>query len=293
MVKKICILIATYKRKLSLIKLLRSLVNLHIPSDANIQILITANDSQNYSEILKLFKNKIKIKIIRERKKGISYARNKYLKEIRLKNYDYIAFFDDDVEVDKKWLVEMLKFLKKTKVDIIGGPQLTKSHSLFSHLLIRQEKHEARIKWVSTNNCFVKKIVLKNNLKFSDKLNLIGGEDQLFFLLQKQKGFQISWNQKAKVFEEKKNYRDNLSWFIKRNFRYGTSSYIIYKNAYGNVTGIFYLFAKIVLDLIKSIFYLLLSIGLSKKNFYNFLMHLSRFAGSIFGLLGFQYKEYA
>ena len=38
------------------------------------------------------------IKIIRERKKGISYARNKYLEEIKLKNYDYFAFFDDDVE---------------------------------------------------------------------------------------------------------------------------------------------------------------------------------------------------
>ena len=203
MVKKICILVATYKRKSSLIKLLKSLENLHIPRDANIHVLISANDNQNYSEILKLFKNSLKIKIIRERKKGISNARNKYLEEIRFKNYDYFAFFDDDVQVDKKWLVEMLKFIKKNKVEIIGGPQLTKSHSLFSNLLIRDEKHEAKIKWVSTNNCFVKKIVLKNNLNFSKKLNLIGGEDQLFFMLQNKKGFEVSWNQKAKVFEEK------------------------------------------------------------------------------------------
>ena len=100
----------------------------------------------------------------------------------------------------------MLKFIKKNKVDIIGGPQLTKSYSLFSNLLIREEKHEAKIKWVSTNNCFVKKNVLKNNINFSKKLNLIGGEDQLFFMLQNKKGFEISWNQKAKVFEDKKTY---------------------------------------------------------------------------------------
>ena len=293
MVKKICILIATYKRKLSLIKLLKSLTNLQIPSNANIQILISANDNQNYSEIYKLFKHKLKIRIVRERKKGISYARNKYLNETKYKNYDYFAFFDDDVQVDKKWLVEMLKFIKKNNVDIIGGPQLTRSSSLFSRLLIREEKHGSRIRWASTNNCFLKKTVLKNNLNFSNKLNLIGGEDQLFFMLQSKKGFEISWNQKAKVFEEKKTYRDNLSWFIKRNFRYGASSYIIYKNAYGNIIGIFYLFVKLMLDLIRSIFYLIFSIGLSKKTFYKFLMYLSRFTGSIFGLLGFQYKEYA
>ncbi len=147
MVKKICILIATYKRKLSLIKLLKSLTNLQIPSNANIQILISANDNQNYSEIYKLFKHKLKIRIVRERKKGISYARNKYLNETKYKNYDYFAFFDDDVQVDKKWLVEMLKFIKKNNVDIIGGPQLTRSSSLFSRLLIREEKHGSRIRW--------------------------------------------------------------------------------------------------------------------------------------------------
>ena len=293
MVKKICILIATYKRKLSLIKLLNSIKNLDIPSNTDLQILITLNDNLDYSKILKIFKNKLKIRFIRERKKGISFARNKYLNEVRSKNFNYFAFFDDDVQVDKKWLVEMLKFIKNNKVDIIGGPQLTKSSSILSQLLVRYERHRSKVRWVSTNNCFVKKKVLKNNIKFSEKLNLIGGEDQLFFLLKKNKGFKISWNKNAKVFEEKNIYRETLSWFIRRNFRYGASSSIIYKNAYGYTIGMYFLIMKIILDLIRLLFYFVISIGLSKKNFYKFIMYLSRFFGSICGLIGFQYKEYA
>jgi len=292
MKKKVCILIATYKRKLSLIKLLNSLSNLIIPNSIKIQILICANDNQDYSELDKLFKKKLNIKFTRERRKGISFARNKSLKENKYKNYEYFAFLDDDTIVDKKWLIEMIKFIKNYNADIVGGPQLTNSPSLFNHLLVREENHGSEIQWASTNNCFFKKKVLKNNLKFSKKLNLIGGEDQLFFLLLKKKGYKICWNQKAKVFEQKNIDRQSLYWFLKRNFRYGASSSIIYKSAYGSLTGLLVLFLKLFFDFCKSFFYFVFLFTFSKKNFYKFLMYISRFTGSICGLFGLQYIEY-
>ena len=135
--------------------------------------------------------------------------------------------------------------------------------------------------------------VLKTKINFSKKLNLIGGEDQLFFLSLKKQGFKIMWNARAKVIEKENKNRDSFLWFLKRNFRYGASSNLIYKEGFGYIGGLGFLFGKFTLDFLKMIFYLIISINLSKKNFYKFIMYFCRVAGLIFGLIGFQYKEYA
>ena len=124
-------------------------------------------------------------------------------------------------------------------------------------------------------------------------MNLIGGEDQLFFLKLYKMGLKLKWNRKAKVIEEEKKKSKNLFWFLRRNFRYGASSNLIYKKTYGFFGGIFFTLIKFLLDLIRLVYYLLISINLSKKNFYRFLMYTVRLLGLIFGLFGFQYKEYA
>ena len=291
--KKICILVATRKRKTSLIKFLNSVVNLQVPNNISVQTVLSINDNQNYSEIKKLYDRKLRLKLVIERKKGISHARNKYLNSIKIKNFDYFAFFDDDVQINNKWLIEMLKFFNKNEVDIIGGPQLSRSKSLSSNLLVRKEKHGSNVRWVSTNNCIVKSKVLKTKINFDKKMNYIGGEDQLFFLQLYKIGFKLMWNSKALVVEEKNNKRENFLWFLKRNFRYGTSSNIIYKKAYGSINGFIFLTAKLIIDLIMFILSLLTLITFTKRSFYKVSMYFCRILGLIFGLLGFQYYEYA
>ncbi len=147
MFKKICILVATRRRKSSLIKFLNSVVNLQIPKNISVQTLISINENQSYSEIKELYSERLSLKLVTEREKGISNARNKYLNSIKVKNFDYFAFFDDDVQVDKKWLIEMLKFFKKSNADIIGGPQLSKSNSLANKLLERKEVHGSKVRF--------------------------------------------------------------------------------------------------------------------------------------------------
>jgi hypothetical protein len=106
-------------------------------------------------------------------------------------------------------------------------------------------------------------------------------------------GFKMMWNTKAVVIEEKNNKRESFLWFLKRNFRYGASSNLIYKKAYGLIVGLSFLLAKFLLDFIMLSISLLGLITLTKKSFYKVLMYLCRILGLIFGLLGFQYKEYA
>ena len=293
MVKKICILLATYKRKTSLIRFLNSVVHLKNPFNIELQLLLTVNDNHNYFDILKLFDKKLKIKIVRESKKGISNARNRYLKEIKFTKYDYYAFFDDDVEVNKRWLVEMINFYNKNKVDIVGGPQLTKSKSLFLNLLIREEKHGSNIKWVSTNNCLVKEKIFKKRLFFEKKMNLTGGEDQLFFYELYKMGFKIKWNSKAKVTEGTDNKREKFIWFFMRNLRYGTSSVLIYKKTHGILKGTLMSLIKSFSDFVRSILYLFFSVLNLKKFLTLFVMYFSRFVGVYMGLLGKQIKEYS
>ena len=293
MVKKICILVATRKRKTSLIKFLNSVVNLQIPNNIRVQTMISVNDNQCYSEIKKLYNEKLSIKLVRERKKGISNARNKYLDSISIKNFDYFAFFDDDVQIDKRWLIEMLKFFRENETDVIGGPQFSKSNSLASKLLVREEKHGSDVRWVSTNNCIVKSKVLGTKINFDQKMNFIGGEDQLFFLRLNKMGFKMMWNTKALVIEGKNYNRENFFWFLKRNFRYGASSNMIYKKTYGLIFGLSFLLAKFLSDFIMFILSLLSLITLTKKSFYKVSMYLFRILGLIYGLSGFQYKEYA
>ena len=293
MVKKVCILLATYKRKTSLVKFLNSIIHLRNPFNIELQLLLTVNDNHNYFDILKLFDKKLKIKIIRESKKGISNARNRYLKEIKFTKYDYYAFFDDDVEVNKRWLVEMINFYNKNKVDIVGGPQLTKSKSLFLNLLIREEKHGSNIKWVSTNNCLVKEKIFKKRLFFEKKMNLTGGEDQLFFYELYKMGFRIKWNSKATVTEGTDEKREKFIWFFMRNLRYGTSSVLIYKKTHGILKGTLMSLIKSFSDFVRSILYLFFSVLNLKKFLTLFVMYFSRFVGVYMGLLGKQIKEYS
>lgn len=289
----ICIAISTNRRKKKLINLLKSIKNLKKIDLNKVQILIVANDTGSYRDLFQIFKNKLKLKILRESNKGLSFARNKLLQELRKINYKYIVFFDDDCEVDKYWFLEMYNMFHKTNADIIGGPQLSNSKSIYINLLVRNEKHKSTINWVSTNNVIMKYNVLKTKINFSKKLNLIGGEDQLFFLSLKKQGFKIMWNARAKVIEKENKERDSFLWFLKRNFRYGASSNLIYKEGFGYIRGLGFLFGKFTLDFLKMIFYLIISVNLSKKNFYKFIMYFCRVAGLIFGLIGFQYKEYA
>ena len=105
-------------------------------------------------------------------------------------------------------------------------------------------------------------------------------------------GFKIMWNTKALVIEGKNNKRENFFWFLKRNFRYGASSNIIYKKTYGLIFGLVFLLVKFLLDFVMFVLSLLSLITLTKKSFYKVSMYLFRILGLIYGLLGFQYKEY-
>ena len=292
MKNKIIICICTNNRKKKLKKSLSSIRELNDIKKFNVEIVLISNDKLNYKKILTFFSKSLKIRFFRESISGVSTSRNKILEILRTEKSKYAAFIDDDCLVSKNWLVSMLDMLKKKNADIITGPQISKSNNIFLKLMERHQPHEIRTNWASTNNVFFKVSVLRNRIVFSNKLNHVGGEDQLFFLSLNKIGKKIFWNSKAPVFEMSNRNRENLRWFIKRNLRYGTSAVIIYKSLYGVVAGHFVLFIKLINDLKRLVLCIIKLLFFSKRNFYLLIMYKMRILGLFMGLLGLQIKEY-
>ena len=259
---KLSICIPTYNRNESLKKCIKSINKIKIKNKIKINIIIVDNSKNNNLLKIKkqLIKNsKFKILFLTEKKRGVVFARNKYLKKIKISNPDYICFFDDDCVVDKNWLKNSLKTIKSKNADIVTGPQiyLNKKFSNYSSLFEKNygNKKIYRVQWAASNNVLINyKIIKKNKLFFDKKLNKFGvGEDQLFFLQISNIGYKIFWNKNVKVYEKIHQHRQNYKWLIERSYRLGVLGHYLDKNQYGNLSGLF-------LNYLKSIYYLSKSI---------------------------------
>ncbi len=260
---KILICICTYKRNNTLNKCLMSFNKAIIPLNFNIKFLIIDNTiNGNAKSFINKVKKKFNYKIfyVNEKKRGIVYARNKCLDEIKKINCDYFSFLDDDCEIDQKWFLNFKKTINTHKVEIITGPQIhridTKIKNNLAVIFEKKINNDKKfVNWAATNNVILsKKILLTSNLKFDINLNKFGiGEDQLFFLQLYKKGHQILWNKKIKVYEKKHSHRSTMKWVVDRSFRLGILGNYIDKKIYGSIIGN-------MLNYIKSLYYLILSI---------------------------------
>ena len=300
---KVLIGICTRNRNNLLRKNLNSLEKIRLPDSINLKIIIADNTRKGLSRALirnfkknKSFKPQIIYTIVK--KKGIPITRNQLLKLAKKSNPKFMCFVDDDCILDKFWLTNNLKVIKETNCDIVTGPQVhlekstKKFHFNFQKLLERSPKHKAKVSWAATNNVMFKfDIIGKLKIKFDNKMNLMGGSDQLFFKKIHQQGYSIIWNQKSKVYEYIYPERLNFSWFIKRNLRYGLSGVYIDKKIHGYFNGIIFSFIKFFLYLVLALIYLPFSIV---KNifFYKSIMYFFRSIGRLGGIFRVKIKKY-
>jgi succinoglycan biosynthesis protein ExoM len=261
--KTLVFCICTYNRKNSLIDCLKSLENLKNTRSINIKILIVDN-SINFNT-LKLINNikkkyKYNITLVSEKKRGVVYARNKCIKNLKILNPNYISFIDDDCTIDKLWLTNILKLIKSKNAEIITGPQLYSKKININYNTINftqffEKKYLSNIhlaNWAATNNVFFEYKIIKNKkLIFDIALNKFGmGEDQLFFSILKKRGHNLIWSKNVKVFEKSHSHRTDINWLKTRSFRLGVLGHYIDKKLYGSFFGY-------TINYLKSIFYLL------------------------------------
>ena len=287
-------LICTTQKSKFLSKFLKSVNNLKI-KNKRIKLLIIENSIKKKHESLigKTLIKHIPFEYSLEKKIGIPFARNKALRLSKKIKARYLCFFDDDCEISRDWMEKIIEFKKKIKSEIVTGPQIPKQKNQYHSILSKSPYNFQKLRWAATNNVVIdKKILDRHNIEFSTKLANIGGSDQLFFTQLNLKGFEIRWCSNAKVFENQNNLERNFKWFVKRSFRYGISSNLIYKEAYGSFKGSLFVFLKFFYELLFFFNYFALVIINPKKNSLFSIMYLFRSIGSFLSLFGIKTKSY-
>ncbi len=118
----VSVIICTYNRSASLHRTLRSLARMSIPRDLDYEILIVDNNSRDDTKevaVRFIANSGLRCSYLLEKEKGLSNARNT---GIGVATGEIIAFTDDDVLVDEKWLSNIVDTYRKTpNLSCLGG----------------------------------------------------------------------------------------------------------------------------------------------------------------------------
>lgn len=224
--------LATYKRPMMLKKALDSLIEIEIPSGTVTKLVLCENsDSTKSRKLLEEIREDLRIAslYVQETKKGIVHARNRMLGEATKQGADYLAFFDDDEQVSKSWLVQLYDSLIANEAQVIQG----KVESVFpegeslgdykeEYPSSPRVKNGRLLKVAYTNNVIVDLAFLNSKrLRFDQRLNDSGGSDALLFKQLHRAGAKIVYCDDAVVKETIPESRSNLNWLEKRKYRDG------------------------------------------------------------------------
>lgn len=106
---RVSVVIPNYNGEKYLEKCLDSLMEQSLKPD---EIIIVDNDSKDKSiDIINKYKNKIKL-IVLDKNYGFSVAVNRGIRE---SNSEYVALLNNDTELDKNWLEELVKCISSDK----------------------------------------------------------------------------------------------------------------------------------------------------------------------------------
>jgi glycosyltransferase involved in cell wall biosynthesis len=118
---KISVVIATYNRSDSLKQVLNQLLVQEVPADISLDVVVVDNNSKDNTRqvvesYIPLFSRRLSY--LFEGRQGKPFALNLGIKE---SHGDFVAFTDDDVNLDKKWLGSLAECFKKNDCDGVGG----------------------------------------------------------------------------------------------------------------------------------------------------------------------------
>jgi glycosyltransferase involved in cell wall biosynthesis len=115
------VVICTCNRSASLKRTLDSVNRLFIPENLEWELIIVDNNSKDDTEEMVngvQERCNLPILFVKEEQQGISFARNRGIREAKGR---LIAFTDDDVVVDQRWIGAVVKTFSEYDVQCIGG----------------------------------------------------------------------------------------------------------------------------------------------------------------------------
>lgn len=226
--------IATYRRPLGLRTLLESLNALEFATvRAEVSLVIVDNDPANPAasdpaEFSRL--SRWPVSYLMEHTRGIVAARNRAL-DAAVDNTDYIVFVDDDETVVPCWLEALIRTQIDTGAAAVQGPMVPRYESpppawipqlkIFD---IGPFQQGERLRFAATGNSLVDgQFLREKRLRFDDRFNTSGGEDEEFYGRLRDAGGVIHAAACAVAYDEVPTARMNLPWVLRRSFRKGNT----------------------------------------------------------------------
>ncbi|NJK36305.1 MAG: glycosyltransferase family 2 protein [Oscillatoriales cyanobacterium RM1_1_9] len=237
----VSICIATYKRPDQLKCLLEGLNRLtfgkiEIP---DIELIIVDNDfSGSAQQLCEEFEAKFagRLRYDIEIEKGVTYARNRTIKNIS-QDSDFIAIMDDDEVPDPSWLEELLAVQSQYNADIVTGPVIPQFEDKSTPDWVTKGKFFEPLSQATgspmnvafTNNVLVRsKILQQLDPVFDNRLASKAAEDTHLFMRLYKSGYRIVWANEAIVREWIPESRTNVKWLMERAY-WGWSSYSLFE----------------------------------------------------------------
>lgn len=232
--QKLMVGLCTYKRPLSLLRLLEHIHHASKPLSESPNIVVVDNDGNDPSiEVaVSLFAKQsgLEITYLIEKTPGISAARNAIFDYAFNQKTRFLAMIDDDEWPSELWLTQMLEVQEKTKAIVVGGPvapvfpdQSTHLQKYARYWSVEKQLLNGKPFVFCTCNFLIDIEAIANMQRplFDEAFGLSGGGDTVFFRKLFFAGHKMAWADNALVYEEVPVTRAQFSWMRQRRFRVG------------------------------------------------------------------------
>jgi succinoglycan biosynthesis protein ExoM len=192
------------------------------------EIIVVDNDAERSAEPVAAALargSKVPIRYVAEPRPGISHARNT---GVAAATGRYLAFVDDDVQVERGWLAALLSTLQKFGADAAVGPvyplfPATGAVHPYCHKVYTRDARvptgTALPVWSTPNSIFVKQRCFAGAEPFDPRLGLTGGEDTVFLRQLTRGGGRLLWCAEAVAWETVPADRLDPHYLVRRMFR--------------------------------------------------------------------------
>ncbi|QQL45624.1 glycosyltransferase family 2 protein [Sulfuriroseicoccus oceanibius] len=233
----IALCVTTCRRDEGLERLLASISDLDDLEQVPLTVVVVDNagslEAKRISECWGR-KHGISVRYAHESQRGISYARNRALREVP-EDAEFVAFLDDDEVATPGWLTAMMEGVNRFNADVWNGPVLSEYPADTPDWVMRGKFHErprrasgtARDRANTGNVMFRRSLLDRLDLWFDPELARSGGEDDDFFGRAVVAGAKIVWVDDAVVYERLEQARVSAKWILRRAYQYGYASTVI------------------------------------------------------------------
>ena len=201
------------------------------------EIVVVDNDPERTAEpIVASFPRDagaVPIRYVAEPRRGISHARNTGVASAAGR---WLAFVDDDLQVEPGWLAALLATLRQTGADAAVGPTYpsyppdARVHPYCAEVYVRDLRAPSGTAlgdWSIASSIFVKDRFFPAPEPFDPQLGLTGGEDTVLLRQRTLEGRRLVWCAEAVARETIPADRIDPAYLVRRVFRGGqTTTYV-------------------------------------------------------------------